>query len=350
MPDKISPIHWNAILQSIHDGVCVPFLGAAVNVAGDGYQPGLPLGGEVALRLVEKLVYSGPDVDMTMDAPQLVSVHPHQALVEAGLDKDLARVWLQNLPRVALHVEAGAGTPFLIQQLKELLPDHKREPSPLLRKLARLPFPLIITTNYDCLMERALEEAGKKVKVVVQPIDRFDTKKKKDMDAEILKFEDDIEKSKNEGTIVYKIHGSFERQDVLGEALAGNQVSRIVVTEDDYIEFLAVMNNPDAGVPKQIESKLVGGTLLFLGYGLEDWDLRTIFKGLIEGLPRHTRRKSFAIQKAPPEFWKDFWKKKDVEIYDHDLYQFARELDQKFNPPKGAGKGNDASPAGDSNG
>src|SRR5437660_7042332 len=53
----IKPLHWNMILDGIHERSCVPFLGAAVNVANaQRSYDGLPLGGEVALRLVESLI------------------------------------------------------------------------------------------------------------------------------------------------------------------------------------------------------------------------------------------------------------------------------------------------------
>jgi len=106
-----------------------------------------------------------------------------------------------------------------------------------------------------------------------------------------------------------EIHGTF-REHELEDASA-----QIIITEEDNIEFLTVVGIQNVGVPNLIAEKIVDSTLLFLGYGLEDWDFRTIFKGLIERLPPRTQRKSFAIQKDPPDFWVEFWKKKNVEIY-----------------------------------
>ena len=82
----------------------------------------------------------------------------------------------------------------------------------------------------------------------------------------------------------------------------------------------------DRGVPRLISGELADGTLLFLGYSLEDWTFRTIFKGLIESLPKTKQRRSFAIQLHPPDFWVRFWQSKGVEIYDMDLHDFADEL------------------------
>jgi hypothetical protein len=84
------------------------------------------------------------------------------------------------------------------------------------------------------------------------------------------------------------------------------------LTEEDYIRFLTVIGQPGAGVPNYVSSKLVYSRLLFLGYSLEDWDFRTLYKGLIETLPRDDRRTAFAIQRHAPKFWVNYWEKKQV--------------------------------------
>lgn len=59
---EIQPVHYEAIVNRIHDGRCVPFLGAGVNAIGDGY-PGLPLGGEVARMASLRQVLRGLGID-----------------------------------------------------------------------------------------------------------------------------------------------------------------------------------------------------------------------------------------------------------------------------------------------
>ena len=53
--DDLEPGQWRIVSQRLASGECVPFLGAAANVSGNGYR-GLPLGDEVALHLVGKLL------------------------------------------------------------------------------------------------------------------------------------------------------------------------------------------------------------------------------------------------------------------------------------------------------
>ena len=73
-------------------------------------------------------------------------------------------------------------------------------------------------------------------------------------------------------------------------------------------------------MPKQITSRLATSTLLFLGYSLEDWDFRAIYKVLVDSLPHPKLRPgSYSVQKGAPKFWVDFWREKGVEILDVDV-------------------------------
>jgi hypothetical protein len=268
------------IVERIKEGRCVPFLGAAVNVKSDKHHyTGLPLGVDVANEILKKI----PDFK--------------------GRDpKDLARV--------SLEYAFDADRPALLKRLREILPDHQRQPSILLQTLAKLPLGLVVTTNYDRLMEQAL--AGKKYERIIQRAEGFeDTPETRARLEELEGYK---------GLILYKIHGSF--LDLLND----DDPSPVIITEEDYIQFLTVIGRENIGIPRLIQKKIIPSTLLFLGYSLEDWDFRTIYKGLIEPLPKHQARKSFAIQKDPSKFWVSFWESKGVVIYNVDLYEFAEQL------------------------
>lgn len=310
----LNPNEWKLIVDRIRDGHCVPFLGAGVNAnSDDGTYTGLPLGGDVSLQLLEKwLGLKG------VDRSKLVTVVTDKT-IDWDRYSDLKRIGVENLARVSLHVEYVDDFKLLIKYLREILPDEDREPSPLLRTLARLPmsaertdppFQLIVTTNYDCLLEKAFKEAGVPLKVIVQPKKGFEPKEQKVLQTDLSMYE---------GVVLYKIHGSFVED-------RKKENPEIVITEEDYIEFLHSVVNSKKGIPGLIKGKLQGSTLLFLGYSLEDLDFRTLFKGMIEGLPDRGQVKSFAIQRKPSPFWVDFWTQKKVNIRDVDLYTFAAEL------------------------
>lgn len=308
-PAAIKSRQLTSIVERIHDGLCVPFLGAGVNVSCRGYV-GLPLGRQVALLLAQDLVEVREG-----DFEHLAKVD----VVNAALNDypGLLRLELENLARVALYLERTVDMPHLMEVIHRILPDEDRKPSELLRTLARLPFKVIVTTNYDRLMERALEDAGRDFHVEIQPLRSVDPD-------ELRRLDDDLAEHKVNGTLIlYKIHGSF-REDAGGDDAHSK---RIVLTEEDYIEFLT---HAASGIPRTILTEMTDSTLLFLGYGLEDWDFRTIFKGTVETLDRYETLRSYAIQRHPPDFWVDFWREKKIEIFDMDLYDFARRLRKRY--------------------
>jgi hypothetical protein len=286
-PSQGSPINslqLEEIADQIRHGRCVPFLGAAANITStDGSYKGLPLGYQISERLAEKLQPKAADP--------------------------------RNLPRVSLLYERTVKRQALLKRVRRLLPDDQHTPSPLLRTLARLPFDLLITTNYDRLLEQALAE--KSPVVVVQTVEGLEGKQE---------IEDWFNNFYNDKPpLVYKIHGTFREPRVPFDA------SPLIITEDDYIDFLTLLGSKEHGVPTKIASRLATSTLLFLGYSLEDWDFRAIYKVLVDSLPHPKLRPgSYSVQKSAPKFWVDFWKDKGVEILDVDVYEFAAALEKEF--------------------
>jgi len=310
--DDLTPSQWRTLAERIHKGLCVPFLGAGANFRDD--DKGLPLGKTVAMGFVEELLRK----DQLTAVRELTDISSTKA-AELGMYADLAALEMHNLARVALHYRRENDANALWSLLRRLLDEAKAEPSLLLRTLARLrrsggpngalPLRLIVTTNYDGLMERALEERHVDYEPVDQPLTGFSPE-----------IEDDPRLADNSRLMLYKIHGSFS-----GAA----KTKRLIVTEDDYISFLTVATRHDdtvVGVPTMIKARLINSTLLFLGYSLEDWDFRTLYKGLIEPLNEDDKPASYAIDLNPPGFWIDFWAKKGVTIVTMDVSVFAERL------------------------
>jgi hypothetical protein len=339
---KLDEGDYDHIAKRIHKGNCVPFLGAGVNVSSQerGYQ-GLPLANDVAIHLVAdawKKLSEAQLREVTGHARVYIQRRLVQAIANPPLSDDemwaltpqeldsrleaigplstLLSASLPDLARVAQHVELKRDTPYLVEQLQELLADQNRQPSQILTLLASLPFKLLITTNYDRLLERAF---GTKPYVpVVQPVEGFNENELTEVNNRLAAITRD--------PVIYKIHGSFP-----DPAKPNDEVSSLILTEENYIQFLSVVGDKAAGIPTQITQRLSHGTILFLGYSLEDWDFRMIHKSLIESLPGKDQRKSYAIQLKPPEFWVNYWDRKGVTIVDMDVYDFAAELEAYWN-------------------
>jgi hypothetical protein len=470
---------WNVIVKQIHKQRCVPFLGAGVNIK-CGEEDSLPLGADVALRLLGRMI-SRPDeisdsyrinwknlkeyrtdIRKALTTFATVAAKGHATLDEALLDnllksllqilpdeqtklahiivdesldqyQDLTRVALQDLARVSLRYRRNKNLPDFIDELKEIIPDTKRNVPRLLRVLANMPFRLIVTTNYDRLMERSLElfsesalarpnELTDKVKSdkalpsrvlrdlipdqIYEMLKRFDSanpsvcipafvwinelnvliqekslyileneqpsdddlspefwarlyKRPETVDLvqrnrvflersypDILKPHNKAYKpivqpingfkgpeenriqtmlSEHDGLVLYKLHGTFTDGEPREE-------TRPVITEEDYIEFLTYVGPEGEKIDKQITARIKTSTLLFLGYSLEDWNFRALFKGLVEKVDLSYRPFSYAIQKDPSEFWVRFWEgsNRNVHIFNMDMCEFTDELESRY--------------------
>jgi hypothetical protein len=291
----LDDVQLDMIVRRFHDGLCVPFLGAAANIRSPVRKyRGLPVGRDLVKELRRTLE------------------HPPG--------------WSADLARATLEYEVRTDREDLLSFLEERLAHGHLEPSLALKVLARLPFPLIITTNFDTLLERALEQRGRDFKCLVQPQEGFlNIREIRDRLESLAEYAD------ANGTIVYKIHGTLGNHGLAHRRWL-EVPSNVTVTEDDYIEFLTVQDQETdrIGVPSVIKGLITPRTLLFLGYSLEDWDFRTIYGSLVGPLTRHQRRKSFAVQKNPLPYWVIYWLKRDIQIIDMDVYDFCERLEERY--------------------
>ncbi len=315
-----------AIARGIHNGYCIPFLGAGVNVVSDDAK-GLPVGSQLAEKINSKL--------------GLLSNDP------------------KNLSLVTLQTQLTLGRWDVINSLKEFLPDLEIEPSPLLETLAALPFNTFITANYDRLLELALQRKDKTFEIVIQISQGFDKG--------IASLKQSFNKLQTyEGILVYKIHGTLldgaipnsnkfnninEKsieflKNVLPEKLKNRyctnipdaqKCSPVIVTEEDYIEFLSTFSavsetvKNKTAIPEFIIKRIQGKKIwLFLGYSLKDWDVRAIYRAFIEKIPEYEGRMSYAIMKESSDEWEKLWSKKDIEIINLDLSVFADQLKKTY--------------------
>ena len=150
--------HFTGVMKAITTGKVIPFFGAGVNLCnrkeGVEWSPGspfLPSGAELARHLAKEFDYPGNDKD--------------------------------DLLRVSQYVVIEDGSGALYEELRKLF-DADYEPTTLHRFFATLPAMrrekgysthglLIVTTNYDDLMERAFKEAGEEFDLITyEAVDR----------------------------------------------------------------------------------------------------------------------------------------------------------------------------------
>jgi hypothetical protein len=205
------------------------------------------------------------------------------------------------------------------------------------RFLADVDVPLlIVTTNYDDLIERAFQAKGKPYHLVAYPTDH------KELAAAVLWWKPgatepeahppkSLPLSLTDTTIIYKMHGTVDRQT--------SKWDSYVITEEDYVDFLARMTGQTA-IPARFMVEFRKRRFLFLGYGLRDWNLRVMLRHLKSALasaettapPTDTGEdlRSWAIQRNPSELERALWHARKVNIYDMDIDAFVCKLREKM--------------------
>jgi SIR2-like domain len=209
----------------------------------------------------------------------------------------------RNLQRVALFYEIERSRTQLVEQIREAVQAGKR-PSPMLHALAELDFPLVITTNYDQLFESALATTGKQPRVSVYTPNLEPTV--------------DYRNPTPESPIVFKIHGDITRPETL------------VVTDEDYIQFVLRMSNKDPYDPLPLTLKfyLTGWTTLFVGYSLLDYNLRLLFKTLRWKVDSANLPDMYSVDYAPDPLILDVWcnQRRYVKFIAQDVWAFVPKL------------------------
>ncbi len=153
-----------------------------------------------------------------------------------------------------------------------------------LRQLANLPLPIYVTTSYYNFMERALESAGKQPRTQVCTWSGGKARR-----PEHLPDKDFVPTPENPA--VYHLFG------------LENYPSTLVLSEDDYMNFLISVaedtNLQSPGIPLQLREALGQSRLLILGYNLQDWEFRVLFRFILKFRRGELSPRSAVIQLKP---------------------------------------------------
>lgn len=253
MPTSLNDSEWDLLVHRINDEKCTPFLGA-----GAAYGV-LPLGAEIAQGWAGEFGYPlEDDSNLTRVATYLAvqrdSMYPKELLL---------RTWFVN-PK----------------------PPNFEDPGEPHAALAELPIPIYMTTNYDSFMMQALHAAGKTPHRELCHWNNF-TKELPSVFDDPHGFEPTPKEP-----VVFHLHGHDEYAESL------------VLTEDDYLDFLVSVSKEPELLPHHVRRRLTGTSLLFIGYSLADWNFRTLFRGLINSMEQTLRRISVTVQ-VPPKTDRD---------------------------------------------
>jgi hypothetical protein len=325
MSPGIPENHYLEVVTAMSRGKLVPFLGAGVNnaaarAAGERVEAAtssLPDARGLARYIAQRHRVPGP-TQRSSDLER-VSQYVYQQLGYQPLYYDLHELFDEDHSPTAVH-EFLASVPVTLRQ-----------------KGYELAHPLIVTTNYDDLMEAALERAGTPADVVYYVAEgpwrgRF-AHRPPGKEPELVERPNEYGKlNLAERPVVLKVHGAVERRREAKERDEDTTES-YVVTEDHYINYLAQAELTSL-VPQPLPAILKNRPFLFLGYSLRDWNMRVILHRIWHEDPY--KFTSWAVQRHPEEVDRDFWIKRNLVILDTDLLEYIEQLRRCLTdfPPK----------------
>jgi hypothetical protein len=246
---------WETLITSIAAGRCTPFVGAGACI------PALPSGSQLAQEWAAEYRYPLDD------------------------SSDLARVaqFLTVTRRSALYPKMK-----ICDRLKAMPPPDFEAFDEPHAVLAELPLPVYLTTNYDDFMVKALQAAGKSP---ANDICRWNSR---------LRYQNSVFSSGGAfkpsagSPVVFHLHGSWLYPE------------SIVLTEDDYVDFLIRTSQDDEMsapasrlLPPRILEAFAGSSLLFMGYRLSDWDFRLLYRSLVTYIEKSLVEAHVSVQLAP---------------------------------------------------
>ena len=309
--------HYKMVIKAITDGRVVPFLGADVNQCGrlpemewqHGQSVYLPSGGELAAYLAENFGYPSSEAQDLVHVSQYVAV----MMGTGPLYDELHSLFDADYPPTSLH-RFFATLPAALRNK-----GYSRAEDPLRRQL------VIVTTNYDDLLERAFQIAGEPFHLVSYVAEGKQRGKflhwLPDGEVRLIQKPNEYRGlSLDQRSVILKIHGAVNRTAPDAEQ------DSYVITEDHYIDYLTRTDISNL-LPVTLAAKLRRSHILFLGYGLRDWNLRVILHR-IWGAQEFTW-KSWAIQLNPTPIDKRFWLSRGADILNVSLEEYIAALSER---------------------
>ncbi len=201
-------------------------------------------------------------------------------LAEAAEELDLDIGKEHDLLALAqYHVNGRAGRGEVNQQLIDAF-TRDTQLTQIHEILARLPIDTVWTTNYDQLLEKAYEAAGRRVEIK-------------------LSIENLAQARKGRDVTIYKMHGCV------------TQPHEAVLTKQDYEVY-------DVGrrlFTDSLKGDFIEKTLLFVGFSFSDPNVERILSKVREQLGQN-RRDHYWITRRPPVLSADGTKSQDELDYD----------------------------------
>lgn len=307
-PPKLEERIWQRIIERIEEGRCTPVIGSGA--------------------------CNAPPVDCDPVSWQNSVTYPDKQVMayQWALEYCYPLAGDPKLERVAQYLVFADRNPDMMVPKEKFAREftEARSPGPLNlinephRVLAKLPFPVYLTSNFDNWMENALRAAHRNPKLAL-------CRWNKHIEIGIPEFDGSFDYDVA-NPLLYHFHGR------------NPWASSAVVSEDDYFEFLLNLARDGSLIAHRVDRCFGhGNTLLFLGYTLSDWDFLVLFR-LFASKLRDSGTTHIAVQLEPGfeaggdprkfakavEYLNSYFSHVKITVYWGSCQEFCNELNQRW--------------------
>jgi hypothetical protein len=242
---------WRSVCASVRAGKFIPILGPEL---GDDLFGGTQ---ELAQELAERHGFplDSRDRGDLAKVAQYIAVEQKRSYVCDAVQNQ----FLEQLSRHLAGRRGGQGLTSLSTLLDAAVAQCQADPSHPYRLIAELPASIYLNASYQPMLLRMLRTEGK------DPEPVFTTWRGEDVPR---KPEPKNAKPTPDNPWVYHVFGLFGKPDSL------------VLTEDDFLDYLIAEARLNLLLPALV-GQLMQSSLLFLGFRLDDWRFRALFRMIV---------------------------------------------------------------------
>jgi hypothetical protein len=310
---------WPALVRNIRQGRCTPILGPGLTEHLIGSRQ------QIARRWAETYQFpmAAHDQENLPQVAQYLAVNQDAMFLRDELQAYLCREIRERYGLEAGNEACDTSLNDLVSTVAaQMRASDSAEPH---RVLAQFPLPIYVTANFGNMLAEALEEEGKDPKVELCRWNEY---------VEMLPSVYDDEpgyRPSEKSPLIYHLFGHLKEPD------------SVVLTEDDYFDYLIGVTRDKDLIPPVVRRALADTALLFLGFRMEDWDFRVLFRSLMsqEGRRRRSRYAHVAVQIDPEEgriqeperarrYLESYFQGADISIYWGSVLDFIGELHERW--------------------
>jgi hypothetical protein len=321
---------WPALIGSIRDHECTPIigLGLAEGIFGSRRQ--------LASRWAEEHNFpmAPHDREGLPQVSQYLEVYQDQRFTRRSLVRHLCRevrqrFWhLLSEPNQQVNLD-DLSRDELLRLLNQLMSEVSRQqqdrPDKPYRLLAELNLPIYLTADPTDLLPNALIQANKQPHIQLCPWNAYtEALSRQAAEAQGRYY------PTPEEPLVYYIFGRLDIPESL------------VLTEDEYFNYLIHVARNQNLISDDVRAALAENTLMFLGFGFDDWDFRVLLQVLVsmEGYQSGSKAAHIASQITPnpetilsperaKEYLEEYFRDASIHIYWGSPQDFLRALHQQ---------------------